>query len=65
MTTEMKSVEQRTNNKIVNVVEDIKSKDILKTKIKNEINKNGTKISDLEEVLEHRKTQIRDKKAKS
>lgn len=65
MTSEMKGVEQRTNNKIVNVVEDIKSKDTLITKIKNEIDIKGTKISDLEEVLEHRKTQIRDKKAKS
>jgi PAS domain S-box-containing protein len=65
MTSEMKSVEQRTNNKIVNVVEDIKSKDTLITKIKNEIDIKGTKITDLEEVLEHRKTQIRDKKAKS
>lgn len=65
MTSEMKSVEKRTTNKIINVVEDIKSKDSLITKIKNEIDIKGTKISDLEEVLEHRKTQIEIKKAKS
>lgn len=65
MTSEMKSAEQRTNNKIINVVEDIKTKDSLIVKIKNEIDIKGTKISDLEEVLEHRKTQIRDKKANS
>ncbi|MDD2888352.1 MAG: response regulator [Aliarcobacter sp.] len=65
MTSEMKSAEQRTNNKIINVVEDIKTKDSLIVKIKNEIDIKGTKISDLEEVLEHRKTQIENKKAKS
>lgn len=65
ITSEMKSVEEKTSKKIVTVVEDIKSKDTLIKKIKNEIDIKGSKISDLEEVLEHRKTQIENKKAKS
>lgn len=63
MTSEMKSVEERTSKKITNVVKDIKSKDLLITKIKEEIDIKGSKISDLEDVLEHRKTQIENKKA--
>lgn len=63
MTSEMKSLEERTNNKIINVVEDIKSKDSLIVRIKEEIGIKGSKISDLEDVLEYRKNQIENKKA--
>lgn len=63
MITEMKSVEERTNKKIINVTDDIKAKDFLITRIEKEIGIKGSKISDLEDVLEYRKTQIKNKKA--
>ena len=59
----MKSVEERTNKKIINVTDDIKAKDFLITRIEKEIGIKGSKISDLEDVLEYRKTQIKNKKA--
>lgn len=65
MISEMKGIEERTNKKIVNVADDIKAKDILITRIEEEIGIKGSKISDLEDVLEYRKTQIEKKKANS
>ena len=65
MISEMKGLEERTNKKIVNVADDIKAKDILITRIEEEIGIKGSKISDLEDVLEYRKTQIEKKKANS
>lgn len=62
MTSEMKIVEERTCKRIINVVDDIKSKDSLISKIKEEINIKGSKINDLEDVLEYRKIQIENKK---
>ncbi len=64
MINEMKSVEEKTNKKIITVTEDIKAKDFLITRIEKEISIKGSKISDLEDVLEYRKTQIKEKKAK-
>ena len=63
MITEMKNVEERTNKKIINVTDDIKAKELLITRIEKEIGIKGSKISDLEDVLEYRKTQIKNKKA--
>ena len=63
MISEMKGVEERTNKKIINVTDDIKAKDVLITRIEEEIGIKGSKISDLEDVLEYRKTQIKKKKA--
>jgi CheY-like chemotaxis protein len=62
MITEMKNVEERTNKKIINVTDDIKAKELLITRIEKEIGIKGSKISDLEDVLEYRKTQIKNKK---
>ena len=64
MINEMKSVEEKTNKKIITVTDDIKAKDFLITRIEKEISIKGSKISDLEDVLEYRKTQIKEKKAK-
>lgn len=64
MINEMKSVEEKTNKKIITVTEDIKAKDFLITRIEKEISIKGSKISDLEDVLEYRKTQVKEKKAK-
>ena len=63
MISEMKSVEEKTNKKIITVTDDIKAKDFLITRIEKEIGIKGSKISDLEDVLEYRKTQIKKKKA--
>ena len=63
MINEMKSVEEKTNKKIITVTDDIKAKDFLITRIEKEIGIKGSKISDLEDVLEYRKTQIKKKKA--
>lgn len=63
MTFEMKNFEERTCKSIINVSDDIKAKDILITRIEEEIGIKGSKINDLTDVLEYRKNQIENKKA--
>lgn len=62
MTSEMKNIEERVSKKVIKVAGDIKSKDFFITRIKEEISLRGSKISDLEDVLNHRKSQIENKK---
>lgn len=63
MINEMKDIEERSNKKVIKVSDEIKSKDFLIAKIKEEIEIKSSKISDLEDVLNHRKSQAEKKKA--
>lgn len=65
MINEMKDIEERSNKKVIKVSDEIKSKDFLIAKIKEEIEIKSSKISDLEDVLNHRKSQEEDKKVKN
>lgn len=62
MTSDMKNIEERSSKKIIKVSEEIKSKDFLISRIREEINIKNIKINDLEDVLNHRKSQIESKK---
>ena len=62
MINEMKDIEERASKKVIKVTDEIKSKDFLIAKIKEEIEIKSSKISDLEDVLNHRKSQIENKK---
>ena len=57
MINEMKNIEERASKKVIKVSDEIKSKDLLISKIKNEMTLKSLKISDLEDVLNHRKEQ--------
>ncbi len=59
MINEMKNIEERASKKVIKVSDEIKSKDLLISKIKNEMTLKSLKISDLEDVLNHRKEQSR------
>ncbi len=62
MINEMKDIEERASKKVIKVTDEIKSKDFLIAKIKEEIEIKSSKINDLEDVLNHRKSQIENKK---
>jgi CheY-like chemotaxis protein len=62
MINEMKDIEERASKKVIKVTDEIKSKDFLITKIKDEIEIKATKIRDFEDVLNHRKSQTDNKK---
>ncbi len=62
MINEMKDIEERANKKVIKVSDEIKSKDFLIAKIKDEIVLKASKITDLEDVLTHRKSQSENKK---
>lgn len=62
MIDEMKNTEERACKKVIKVSSEIKSKDILLSKIKNEIEIKSSKINDFEDVLNHRKNQLENKK---
>ena len=57
MINEMRNIEERASKKVIKVSDEIKSKDLLISKIKNEMTLKSLKISDLEDVLNHRKEQ--------
>ncbi len=59
---EMKDIEERASKKVIKVSDEIKSKDFLIAKIKDEIVLKASKITDLEDVLTHRKSQSENKK---
>jgi len=61
MTSEMKSIEERANKKVIKVTDEIKTKDFFISKITDEINIKGLKINDLEQILRHRKIQAENK----
>jgi PAS domain S-box-containing protein len=64
MASEMKNIEERASRKVIKVADEIKSKSLFISRIKEEINVKSIKINDLEDVLNHRKSQVESKKGK-
>ena len=62
MINEMKDIEERASKKVIKVTDEIKSKDFLIERIKEEIVLKASKITDLEDVLTHRKNPLENKK---
>lgn len=58
MTSDMKTTEERASKKIIKVSDEIKQKEKLIVKIREEIDIKNIKIDDLKDVLAHRKTQM-------